>query len=366
MTSLSTGDLARLAFSVQCRELSDLGRAFAVTYADSYGRGGELTDEAERLVAAAEYARVLAITAERARGVSWETIGENLRPDARQSAEKRSGDPDGVSKQAARKRFGEAVDEVLEGILFPLREGGPGQLGWWACPDGLDDPQRTIRDLDAWADRHREPTDPGKDVVGLVSAGLGDPRYRALDLMDRVLKLSQRLVDHGDFGSGPDLPQGVSERAARRLLLEARIELYGLQMPTERDRVRKAELVTLYDRDVDDLRQWHRDDLADRLAANEQDADRVVITLDNRPVAAVERHQPPGDDAQEAGWFLWGVEADGSTDASSAPQLVAEVQAFAASAGAAAAEHVTWHIASDLVKGVGPFDIGGIAGPPST
>jgi len=365
MAALSTRDLARLAFSVQCRELSDLARAFALTYADSYGRGGDLTEEAERLVAAAEYARVLAITTERAGSVSWETIGENLRPDARQSAEKRSGDPDGVSKQAARKRFGDAVDEVLEGILFPARD-GPGQLGWWACPDGLEHPEETIRDLDAWADRHREPTDGGKDVAGLVSAGLGDERYRALDLMNRVLTLSQRLLDHGEFGSGSDLPRGVSERAARRLLLEARLELYALQMQTERDRVRKAELVTLYDRDFDDLKQWHREDLADRLTASEHNADRVVIALDDRPVATVERHQPPGGDVDETGWFVWGVEPDGSTDAASGPyDPVAEADASAGSAGIAAVEYVTNYIASDLVKGVGPFDPGGLAGPAS-
>jgi len=366
MKWLSTGDLARLAYSVQCRELSDLARSFAQTYADSYGRGGELAEEAERLVAGAEYARVLAITAERARGVSWETIGENLRPDAKQSAEKRSGDPDGVSKQAARKRFGDAVDEVLEGILFPAREGEPGQLGWWACPDGLSDPEGTIRDLDAWADRHREPADPGKDVAGLVSAGLGDDRYRALDLMDRVLTLSRRLLDHGEFGSGPDLPRGVSERAARRLLLEARIELYLLQMRTERDRVRKAELVTLYDRDFDDLKQWHREDLADRITATEHSPDKVVIALDSRPIATVERHQPPGGDVDETGWFIWGVEADGSTDAASGPyDLVVDVDASPGAAGVAAVEYLTSYIATDLVKGVGPFDPGGLAGPAS-
>lgn len=367
MAALSTRDLARLAFSVQCRELSDLARSFAQTYADSYARGGELTEEAERLVAGAEYARVLAITTERARGTSWETIGENLRPDARQSAEKPSGEPDGVSKQAARKRFGDAVDEVLEGILFPAREGGPGYLGWWACPDGLSDPEGTIRDLDAWADRHRELTDGGKDVSGLVSAGLGDERYRALDLVDRVLTLSRRLLDHGEFGSGPDLPKGVSERAARRQLLEARIELYALQMRTERDRVRKAELITLYDRDVDDLKQWHREDLVDRVTATEHSPDRVVIAVDNRPVATVERHQPPGGHVDETGWFVWGVEADGSTDAFRGPyDLVAEVEASPAAAGVAGLERVTSDIASDLVKGVGPFDPGGIAGPAAT
>lgn len=45
-------------------------------------------------------------------------------------------------------------------LLFPDRAGEHGGLGWSAVPDGLEDPERTARDLDDWERRHREATDP--------------------------------------------------------------------------------------------------------------------------------------------------------------------------------------------------------------
>ena len=67
---------------------------------------------------------VLAVAFERARGTSWQEIGDEL----------------GASRQAAHERYASVVDEIHEGILFPWRDGDGVMPGWWACPDGLEDP----------------------------------------------------------------------------------------------------------------------------------------------------------------------------------------------------------------------------------
>lgn len=337
--------LTRLAFSVQCREISDLARSFARAYGDEWMRGGELVEEADRLVRNAEHARVLAIAAERARGTSWEMIGESL-------------GPDGVSKQAAAKRFGAAVDEIFEQILFPKRDGDGVMPGWWACPDGLEDPDRTVSELDAWAARHREPTDPVSDGDRLVSAGLENDRgSTTVELTGRVLELTQRLVDR-------NLPSGVSERTARRMLLEAKIEAYRAQLTdTPKTTERHRELVHLLDGSVGDLIAWHRDDLAPRLVA-EAEPDVVRLRLDDRPVAFVERHNPPtGPDDEDAGWWVWPADGDGHADASKGTHWwLCEVVEPPGKVAERARVEILQSLATDLTKGVEPFSPGGFAG----
>lgn len=152
---LSEVDLTRLAYSAACRELSDRARGQVPTYADEWGQAGGLVEAAAMMLADADRVLQLAVAAERAASVSWQTIGEVL----------------DVSRQSAHERFAGAVQEVRDGILFPHRDGLPGLPGWWACPDGLDDPERTLCDLDKWVVRHRESTDPGGEREHPVSEG---------------------------------------------------------------------------------------------------------------------------------------------------------------------------------------------------
>jgi hypothetical protein len=95
---LSLKDLTRLAVSQASRDLSDLARSQVPTDADGYLRAGELLEEARRLVSGAEQVLRLAVAFERARGTSWQEIGDGL----------------GASRQAAHERYAPVVDEVHE------------------------------------------------------------------------------------------------------------------------------------------------------------------------------------------------------------------------------------------------------------
>lgn len=110
-----------------------------------------------------------------------------------------------MRRQSAHERYKDAVDDVLDGIVFPQRDGTDGTPGWWACPNGLDDPDRTARDLDAWEARHRERTDPDRGERA-VSTRLGEPgRHDAIQAIAIVTTLAARIVER-------TLPNGVSER----------------------------------------------------------------------------------------------------------------------------------------------------------
>jgi hypothetical protein len=196
----SDSSLGRLAFSQACRELSDLARAHVSTYADGHLRPGELLEGATRLVAGAEAALRMAIVAERLRGTSWADIGEAL----------------GVTRQSAHERYAPFEREMRAALLFPDREGEHGGLGWWAVPDGLEDPERTARDLDEWERRHRERTDPDRGETP-VSAGL--QARRTLDETGAVIELAKLLLD----GSVPD---GVSHERAERELYERKVAAF--------------------------------------------------------------------------------------------------------------------------------------------
>src|SRR6266536_3410545 len=153
--SYSDSSLGRLAFSQACRDLSDLARAHVATDADAHLRPGELLEEAGRLVAGAEQALRMAVVAERLRGTSWAEIGEAL----------------GVTRQSAHERYASFEHELRQALLFPDRAGDAGTLGWWAVPDGLEEPERSAHDLVGWERRHRERTDPDRGEAA-VSASL--------------------------------------------------------------------------------------------------------------------------------------------------------------------------------------------------
>jgi hypothetical protein len=153
----SHSELHLIAYLTGCQELSDQARRQVSTYGDEHRRAGELVEDALRLVRHADEVLRLAIAAERAASTSWQEIGERL----------------DVSRQAAHERFARIVDEISDAVLFPKREPDhEGGLGWWACPDGLEDSEATVRRLDEWALRHREPADPGSGEHP-ISDGLG-------------------------------------------------------------------------------------------------------------------------------------------------------------------------------------------------
>lgn len=192
--------LGRLALSYACRDLSDLARAHVATYADGHLRPGELLKEAARLVAGAEATLKIAVVAERLRGTSWAEIGEAL----------------GVTRQSAHERYAPFEREMRVALLFPDRAGEHGALGWWAVPDGLEDPERTARALDEWERRHRKPSDPDRGETA-VSAGL--QARGTLDETGAVIELAKLLLD------GPR-PQGVSNERAERELYERKVAVF--------------------------------------------------------------------------------------------------------------------------------------------
>jgi len=357
-------NLFRLAHSDACSELSDLARSSATTYADGFAHGGELVECAHRLVRDAEDVRLLAVAAERARGVPWDTIGEAL------------GD---VSRQAAQKRFGERVDELVLDVLLPVRQSESGDgTSHSVGPQAALEPDRTATRLDAWAQRHHERTDGGKDVVDrLVSHGLRPAR--ALDHMGAVTRLAGLLMNAtGSFASRM-LPPGVSERYARRRLLEAKLALYDA-MRAESARVDDdageqaarafTELVQIRTEETRERLaiRWSADEgviaLHDRCSSH----NGAVITLHDRPVAVLARSSDPVD-PEARGWWLWGVGDDGQADdrGGAWSQLVDEdLDVQREHLEHTAIEALAAWIGSDQAKGTDPFAPGGIAGPDDT
>ncbi|MTD47643.1 hypothetical protein GKE82_26375 [Conexibacter sp. W3-3-2] len=199
---LSMHAQARLAVAAAAQDLSDRARSLVTVHPDDTR---ELVELAHQLVQQAEEIQLLAVTAAREAGVSWQDVGQQL------------GD---VTKQSAHARFASGVEEVRERIIFPGREGSAGSPGWWACPDGLEDPKRTLRRLDAWSARHRERTDPKRDEAP-VSAGIHaiNDTHPGISGIALVTDLAKRLVDR-------QLPDGVTEEDARVLLAQAKVRTY--------------------------------------------------------------------------------------------------------------------------------------------
>lgn len=370
-------ELHRIALMAACRELSDQARGQVSTYGDDHRRGGELVEDAWRLVGLADEVLRLAVAAERAASTSWQEIGDRL----------------GVSRQAAHERFAHIVDEISDGVSFPDREPEhEGGLGWWACPDGLDDPERTVQRLDEWAVRHREPLDPERGEHP-VSGGLGRrPDLAAIETIGMVSALAKRLLDG-------HLPRGVSERRARRTLLERKIESFDLIAQRASGKAAREARAKSSEAFVE-LVAWHREDLDRRLAVDgleEPTLEGYRFTLDGRPVSDLQ-FAAEGS-ADDTGWFLWSVDAAAFDGAPGKPvqwlgdpwplevagvdvdalgeigrqegreALHAEARRVAertrSQALVTARGEVLSHLASDLAKGVGPFDQGGIAGPRS-
>ncbi|XVQ16356.1 hypothetical protein ACQP1W_52425 (plasmid) [Spirillospora sp. CA-255316] len=141
----------RVALSEAAAELADRATDLARTTND--GRPGEPTEEARRLVAAAEYVMQLSVLYDRRRGASWSTIGEALGE---------------VTKQTAHERYAEAEKYVDEAITEHWLTGNPRVVG---LPEGADVSPSTLERLDRWAAARHRTGDLG-DPDRAVSAGL--------------------------------------------------------------------------------------------------------------------------------------------------------------------------------------------------
>jgi hypothetical protein len=184
---------------------------------------------------------------------------------------------------------------------------------------------------------------------------------------------------HGDRAAG----ERVSERTARRTLLEARIRASDRIAAEETGaRAREAQLESAAA--FAELVRWHRADVRDRLGHIAYGDTEAVITCDGRPVRLLQRHDDPLDE-RASGWLLCSVgdQSDAqpltgrrlptavhaallaATGSSEDDELVAAVEAPRAMALAAALDRVCDQIAGDAANGHPPFAPGGIAGPPT-
>lgn len=378
----STTDLASLAYSAACQKLSEAACSCVPTHTHGDLRAGGPLGEALQLHSRAEDALRLAVVYERVMGSSWQKIGDAL----------------GTSRQAAHQRYAGVVDDITERMLFPWRDGADGTPGSWACPDGLEDPERTVSSLDAWEARHREPPDPARGDTA-VSDGLST---RADTGISEAISLSSQLEDRLTHDN---LPADVSEPTARRMLLEAKIRAYDLLASTDSSaRRREARTVSDHhkrlrrrtdeaDLQVTDVQQghpvrakafeqlvrWHRERLGHMIHSD----DAAFIIFDGRALRLLSRSDDPSSE-QARGWYLWGLGDQGHTEPLTGPrlppgllqaallatgddadgQLVAPADEPIASALAAALDAVCERIAGDTSRGVSPFAPGGIAGPP--
>lgn len=314
----SDDGLVRLAHATACRSLADRARGQVTTSATERDRGrGLLIEDAVALVREAERVLQLAVATERARGVSWEGVGDVLE----------------ISRQSAHERFSGPVKEIDDGILFPRRDPDDGGLGWWACPDGLEDPEKTAHELDEWAVRHREAWDPDKDEVRPVSRGLGHRTGASARVggINDVLTLARRIGDR-------ELPDGVTDREARRVLLERKVKTYELIAATGPTGVGRKDARREADEALDDLERWHESDLRDRLGYQNPDGGPVSITLDGKAIAALEHRDQATADGP-VGWYRTAADGPGSV------MFVADVAAGESVAIGGALDHLVLELA---------------------
>jgi hypothetical protein len=339
--------LARLTHSHAAYELAEQLVGIAATYADGYGHGAHLTEEAAGVLREAEELLRTAVVADRLAGHSWADVGEML----------------GESEQTAHERFAGAERSFYEQLLFPHRQpAAAGMLGWTAAPYAVFEPDRARVRLDDWVIANRRSSGPDRDELEPVSRGLRSDRDEHLWILDRM-ELIRRL---GDMLLADEYPDGVSREDAERRRAQLRVGLYE-RMLTEPNRRRgeiaelRRELADWHDKLITLEVAWARGRLQLRWLSD----DRARLDMDGQRVAWLERISAGPEDAR--GWWLWGVGADGEPQAACGawPQRVLDedddedAHTVASDAALAAIAH---HIGSDLAKGIGPFDPRGIAG----
>jgi hypothetical protein len=197
--------LARLAHADAAHELSERLVAQAATYADGYGRGAYLTEEAATVVRDAIDLLRAAVVADRLRDASWSEVGEALE----------------ISKQSAHERFANVEREFREALLFPHRHPEPPPaLGYTVAPYAVQEPDRVRERLDAWVIERGRSSGPGRNEPEPVTRGLAAMSDTWItERMSQVLELSDALIRR-------ELPNGVTYEQAQRRHAELKVELY--------------------------------------------------------------------------------------------------------------------------------------------
>jgi hypothetical protein len=200
----TSAQLARLAHADAVYELSEHLISHASAYADSYGRGAFLTEEAAQVVTEALKLLIAAVVADRLRGASWSDVGDAL----------------DITKQSAHERFAHAERQFREALLFPQRYPEHGGLGDTVAPYAALEPDRVRDRLDAWVVERRHSSGPNRDEPLPVTRGLEAMRNTwTIDRTGQVLELTDALTHS-------KLPDGITREHAERRLAELKVALY--------------------------------------------------------------------------------------------------------------------------------------------
>lgn len=196
--------LARLAHADAACELSEKLASEVGTYADGFGRGAFLTEQAAAVPADARALLQAAVIADRLRGAPWASIAEAL----------------DSSPESARERFAQSEQDFRDAILFPYRYCENGSLGSTVAPYAVEEPDHVRERLDAWVVEHRRSSGPDRDEPQPVTRGLTAMSATwIVERMSQVLALTDALIKRS-------LPAGVGYEQARRRHAELKVELY--------------------------------------------------------------------------------------------------------------------------------------------
>lgn len=211
--------LARLVYSDTACELSERLVSEVSIYADEYGRGAFLAEEAVTIASEANALLEAAVVADRLRGASWAAVAEAL----------------DMSAEAAQERFGLAERRFREALLFPHRYPETGGLGYAAAPYAVEEPDRVRERLDAWVVEHHRSSGPDRDEPEPVTRGLAAMAGTWIaERIGQVLELSDALIKRA-------LPEGVTYKGAELRHAQLNVELYEA-MAAERRGSREVEV----------------------------------------------------------------------------------------------------------------------------
>jgi hypothetical protein len=209
--------LVRLAYSHAAYELSEHLVTEVGTYADEYGRGAFITEEAATIVSDACGLLEAAVVADRLRGASWAAVAEAL----------------GSTATAAEEQFRSAEQRFREALLFPHRYPENGGLGYTVAPYAAEEPDRVREHLDAWVLEHRRSSGPDRDELQPVTRGLAAMAGTWIaERLGQVLELSESLMKR-------ELPEGISYKDAELRHARLKVELYEA-MAAERSASREV------------------------------------------------------------------------------------------------------------------------------
>ena len=163
--------LARLALSYQATDLIDQAESSVRTNSDDWGHATEWLEPAVHALRSAEELVTRSVIFERARGTTWEQIGDFF----------------GISKQSAEQRYGAAVKEWERALHSPYglddEDSTFGSLGY--LPRAAARPDEVGPELDEWAETWRATFNPNSEKIEApVTGGL-----RRLELRDEASML---------------------------------------------------------------------------------------------------------------------------------------------------------------------------------